>query len=84
VVVVVETGVGTGAAATGAVLFRAVALPGAFLWCERPVTTGSWLITAAAAEDLGIEPGSTEVAPETARTRPVAASVRARTPTEDR
>jgi hypothetical protein len=34
VVVVVGAGVSAGVAATGAVMFRPVALTGAFVWCE--------------------------------------------------
>jgi hypothetical protein len=34
VVVVVVAGVSAGVAATGAVMFRPVALTGAFVWCE--------------------------------------------------
>jgi hypothetical protein len=83
VVLVVETGVATGAVATAAVVFCPVALTSAFVWRERSVTTGSLLITAATAEDLGIEPRPAEV-PPAATTRPVAASATARIPTEDR
>ena len=84
VVLVVATGVGSGVAATVAVVFRPIALTSAFIWCERPVATGSLLITTATGEDLGIEPRRAEVPPEAVTTRPVAASARAMTPTEDR
>jgi hypothetical protein len=84
VVLVVETGASSGVAATGAVVFRPVAPTAAFVRCERPVSTGSVLITTAAAEDLGIEPRPAELPPEAVTTRPVVASASARTPTEDR
>jgi hypothetical protein len=84
VVLVVATGVGSGAAVTAVVVVRPAALASALLSCERPVTTGSWLITAEAGEDLGIALRAAELPPEAATTRPVAASARARTPKEDR
>jgi hypothetical protein len=85
VVLVVETGVARGAVARAAVEFRPVAPTSAFVWCERPATTGPLLITKTAGEDLGFEPRPAEVPPAAAAaTRPVAASATARIPTEDR